>query len=92
MSEQRTFLDRAIKDKDGKIAIWQLPNLPLLTWLIATALTKVMSKGKSHALFIAIAFGALFTWAVMELLSGVNYFRRLLGLVVLSAMIVGKLK
>ena len=85
-------MDKTIRDKDGKLAIWQMPNIPLLTWVIATILAKVFTHGKSHDLFTTVAYGALFTWALMEIFSGVNYLRRTLGLIVLIMLILSKSK
>ncbi|MDB5182790.1 MAG: hypothetical protein JWO47_574 [Candidatus Saccharibacteria bacterium] len=91
-SQQITFIDKAFKNKDGHFAIWQMPNIPLFTWLIATILAKVVQNGKTHDLVTTAAFGALFAWALMEILTGVNYFRRILGLVVLVMLILSKVK
>ena len=41
------------------------------------------STDKIHALFVMLSFGFIFTWAWLEITSGVNYFRRALGLSVL---------
>ncbi len=83
-------MDKVFKDKDGNVVIWQMPNIPLATWIITTILSKIFSSGKPFDLFKAVSFGALFTWALMELLTSVNYFRRLLGLAVLVMLILSK--
>ena len=44
----------------------------------------MLTSGMPYALLDTVAFGALFTWAWLELFDGVNYFRRALGLVVLT--------
>ena len=61
----------------------QKPNLPLVIWAIATLLEHFFAHGRMHTLLSLVAFGALFTWAWLELFSGANYLRRALGLVVL---------
>jgi hypothetical protein len=86
-----TLFDRTFRDREGKIVIAQMPNLPLLVWLAATLLDLLLPSGKLHAGIDLVAFGALFTWAWQELFEGVNYFRRALGLVVLVGMIALKL-
>nr|WP_223805582.1 hypothetical protein [Pseudanabaena sp. UWO310] len=43
----------------------------------------IVTTGKVNSGLSLLAFGALFTWAWLELFDGVNYFRRLLGLLVL---------
>jgi len=62
--------------------IAQLPNPPLLVaiagWVLAAA-----AGGRTHDVGRAIFNLALAVWAAEEALSGVNWFRRLLGLAVL---------
>jgi hypothetical protein len=86
-----TLFDRTFRDRDGKIVIAQMPNLPILVWLVATLLQLVVPSGKIETGLNLVAFGTLFTWAWQELFEGVNYFRRSLGLVVLVSMIVLRL-
>lgn len=88
---EATLFDKFFRDDNGNIVIAQPPNPPLLTWLVATVL-KLLPVGPTLAvLFDVVAFGALFTWAWMELFQGVNYFRRSLGFIVLAVAIASKL-
>lgn len=87
----RTFVDKCIRDDKGSLAIFQRPNLTLIVWILATLLTKITS-GTIDDFFGLIAFGALFTWAWLELFQGTNYFRRVLGFAVLALSIYGRLK
>jgi hypothetical protein len=75
------------RDADGRVVVAQRPNLPFIGWLFFAALSRILGAGhgRSGAGFISSAF--LFTWAYFELTHGVNYFRRLLGLIVLAAVI-----
>ncbi len=82
-----TLLDRIFRDSEGNIVLAQAPNLPLLAWLAATLLQFIFTSGKVHTGLDLAAFGALFTWAWEELFNGINYFRRVLGLVVLVSTI-----
>jgi hypothetical protein len=82
-----TLFDRTFRDREGKIVIAQMPNLPILVWLVVTLLQLVVPSGKIETGLNLVAFGTLFTWAWQELFEGVNYFRRSLGLVVLVSMI-----
>jgi len=85
MSESRrsAWQDKAFKDKNGRTTLWQSPNLALLTWAIAVVASKIITGGKPHQILVLVAFGAIFTWAWLEIFSGVNYFRRAVGLIVL---------
>lgn len=85
----RTFINKCLKDKDGHWAIASAPNLPLIVWFVAMLASKLFN-GRPAQFASTVAFGALFTWAWLELFSGVNYFRRALGLVILVAVIWNK--
>lgn len=86
-ANQSTWFDRTFRDSEGNIVIAQPPNLPILVGLAAIFLQFVLPSGKIHTAFELVAFGALFTWAWLELFQGVNYFRRSLGLVGLVSII-----
>jgi len=74
---------RFFHNKDGKIVLWQTPNLPIIGWALFTLLSRVI-----HLDALAwIATGFLLLWALLELGWGVNYFRRLLGLIILVGII-----
>lgn len=79
---QPSLVDKIFRDSTGQVVIAQPPNLPLWVWLVATLL-QLVTGGVLYQTADAIAFGALFTWAWLELFEGVNYFRRSLGLVAL---------
>ena len=86
-----TAFDKAFRDNEGNIALFQKPNLPALTGLTATLLSFTPISGELRAGVEAVAYGALFTWAWLELFQGVNYFRRSLGLTVLLLLVATKL-
>ncbi|MDZ8223140.1 hypothetical protein [Nostoc sp. ChiVER01] len=88
---QNTLVDKTFRDDEGNIVIAQMPNLPLIVWIVTSLLTLVFTSGKINTLLDLVAYGSLFTWAWLELFQGVNYFRRALGLVVLVGLIVFKL-
>lgn len=50
-----------------------------------------LTHGQVQARFQLLAFIALTTWAVLEIFWGVNYFRRILGAMVLIVIVAGKL-
>lgn len=75
---QKIFMDR-----HGNVTLTQKPNLPLIVWLLATIMEKILSAGPIDRLASLVAFGAIFTWAWLETFQGVNYFRRALGLLVM---------
>ena len=74
-----------IKTKNGKSIIAQKPNAPLIAWFIFFAAAKLPVSDQLVQLFDLLSFGAIFTWAWMEIFDGVNLFRRILGAVVVIA-------
>ena len=87
---ETTLFDKTFRDNDGNIVIAQKPNLPILVWLVATLLNLLPTNDLIHTGAGVLAFGALFTWAWMELFQGVNYFRRTLGFIVLLGVFVSR--
>jgi len=80
--ESKVFT-KIFHDADGKIVLAQTPNLSLIVWGVASLLQLIFTTGKVNTGLNVLAFGALFTWAWLELFDGVNYFRRALGLFVI---------
>jgi hypothetical protein len=81
----RAMYERVFKDQKGTIVLFQIPNSPLICWFIMTVFDFLWSSNqpKVHYLFQILSFGFIFTWAWLEITSGVNYFRRALGVIVL---------
>jgi hypothetical protein len=86
------FFDNFFRDKNGEIVIGQPPNVPILIWLAASLSQLVFKTGQINFGLDLLATGALFTWAILELFQGVNYFRRTLGLIVLIGLMVSKIQ
>ncbi len=76
-------------NKEGKVVIVQLPNVPILLalfFVIGGMLPNLSPELQS--LFSILATSFLFVWAYLEITQGVNYFRRALGAVVMIFIIV----
>lgn len=71
--------------------IVQKPNLPLFVWAVCTVLVWLTPSGTLEDLLRLINFGALFTWAWLEIFDGVSYFRRVLGAVVMAVLLINRL-
>jgi len=84
MAQKQTFWE----DKNGKFVVWQRPNILLATWFLALALSIVLPDNAASRFISMISGFAILIWAVLELIWGVNYFRRLLGLCVLLLILV----
>ena len=70
------FRDR----RTGHVVIAQVPNAPLVVFLVASVGRRVADpSGTAGTVVDVVATGALLVWAGDEVLRGVNPFRRLLG-------------
>lgn len=84
---EKTLFDKIFRDSNSNIVIVQPPNLPIIVWGVASLLKLIFTTGLINVGLNLVAFGSLFTWAWLELFQGVNYFRRILGFVVLVGFI-----
>ena len=76
----------------GQITIVQLPNAPLILFLVAeTARLLFHPRGTVATTVTVVAVVALIVWAGDEIVRGVNPWRRILGGVVLGFTIAGAL-
>jgi hypothetical protein len=75
------------RDDTGRIVLWQWPNLPLWGWLVCKALSPPITAPHLTIALSRLSTAFLFTWAYLELVDGVNYARRLLGLAVIIGII-----
>ena len=66
--------------------MWQRPNAPLVGWLALTVVGFFLADNHLVAL---LAKSFIIAWALLELVSGVSYFRRILGAIVLAWAIIG---
>jgi uncharacterized membrane protein len=77
----------AVTDRTGHVVITQRPNLPLLAGMVVAVLA-VMIPGFGRVVFGLAAFGALFTWAWLEIFSGVTPLRRAMGVLFMVLLLV----
>ena len=77
----------AIRNKHGEVVLWQRPNIWLIGWIICTVLFYSGAAGAASKYLFALGAVSLAVWAVLELLRGVNTFRRVLGAVVLLVLL-----
>jgi hypothetical protein len=62
-----------------RFPIIQFPNAPLIIAFIA-GMAAARTDGLGHAYAQSVSYLSLAVWAYLELVSGVNWFRRLLGI------------
>jgi hypothetical protein len=82
-------IDQFIKDKHGHIVLWQTPNVLLYSWIVLKVVTWLLSTSHLKSGLGQLSTAILFAWAYLEATKGVNYFRKLLGAVVLGMIVIG---
>jgi hypothetical protein len=70
-----------------RFPIVQFPNLPLIAAFIAGEAGRLV-RGPNHGFTVSVAYLAMTIWAYEELVHGVNWFRRLLGLTYVIILVV----
>ena len=84
-----TLISRLFIAKDGKYVVFQFPNAPLMVAIVAYGLRLVIdAQPLSNYLGVVIDI-SLGIWAIMEIIWGVNLFRRIFGLVVIGFILFG---
>jgi len=76
-------MKRFFQNKNGQVVLGQWPSPLLWGWLIARVLTRLLPEGNLATWCGHFGTALLLVWALLELTSGVNLFRKLLGLLVL---------
>jgi hypothetical protein len=74
-----------------RFVLVQLPNAPLWVGLGGIVVAKTVDEGVVYDGARIVATAGLVVWAVLELLRGVNWFRRALGAAFLVSLIVSRL-
>lgn len=74
----------------GELAVVQWPNLPLTTFLAATAVRALAHpEGTAGAVVAVVGAAAILVWSVLEIARGDSPFRRVLGALVLVVTVAG---
>jgi hypothetical protein len=82
MKSRHKVISKFFKDKNGRTVIWQAPNLPIYGWVLFKILSLTTQSNLGDG-FSQISNAFLFVWAYLELTQGANYFRRILGAIVI---------
>lgn len=81
-------IGRVFKTKSGKTVVWQKPNLFLWGWIFFTILKRVLDDPAAQWAGYAATM-SLVAWSLLEVITGVNIFRRLLGVAVITVVAYG---
>lgn len=79
---------RIFKTKHGKTVIGQKPNVFLWAWIIFTILKRILDGSAAEWAGYA-ATASLVIWSLLEVVGGVNVFRRFLGVTILLVIVYG---
>lgn len=88
---RRDLWNKIWRDANGRIVVWQTPNVPLIAWAVLTFLS-LLVNGRLADILYWLGSASLIVWSLLELFKGVNYFRRALGLLVLFLALVSVFK
>ena len=88
---RRSTVSKFFRDREsGKIVVAQAPNLPLWIFLAATAVRLVWHpEGLTGTVLSIVSGAAIVMWSLLEIVRGASPFRRVLGAVVLLAVLGG---
>lgn len=75
--------NRFFYDSNNNLVLFQWPNITLSLWIFFTILAKLTTSNVQDT-FSLVASISLTIWAIIEITTGVNYFRRTLGLTILA--------
>ena len=87
----QNVVDTCFNNKHGKPVLFQAPNPPLMVWIACTVFGRLTSAGMIDRLFEVIGFGAIFTWAWLEIFAGDSLIRRIFGAVVMIAIVASRI-
>jgi hypothetical protein len=90
-SHHRSLWDKTWKDKNGRVVMWQTPNIWLISWAVLTTISLFFTGHTADGLS-ATASATLIIWSLLEIFRGINYYRRVLGVAVLAYALAALLK
>ena len=86
----KKLIKKIFYNDQGKLVIAQFPNLPIMLAFLFIVLGWInVFNSSTQLVFSNLATSFFLVFAYLEITSGVNYFRRALGVAVLIYIIVG---
>lgn len=77
-------LTNFFRDRNGRIRIIEVPNLPILAWAGFGAASMMALTPKYQEVTGTLSKGSLLVWALLEAVRGNSPFRRVLGMSTLA--------
>lgn len=81
------WLFQDLTERRGKYVIAEVPNWPLIVFMVAIFLSVAIYPGSTQKFFSIVAYLALLLWGFLEWRSGRSRFRKLLGILSMLAVI-----
>ncbi len=88
MSKIRHLIDRLFRNSEGSIVLWQMPNIWLWLWILATLANYIVSEGLLTLLLQALSMASIIIWSFLEIYSGVTPFRRIIGSILVAVILI----
>ncbi len=85
----RQYLNWSFQGEEGKWVIVQVPNILLILWLVLTLGARLVDGGTLKYGIALFREAVLFAWSYLEVTTGDSKFRKVLGVTVMAAVIVG---
>jgi hypothetical protein len=85
------IVDYWFRTENGDIVFGQKPNAPLIAHSVAKSLELALPKGTLRNCASITADLSLFYWASIEIVDGVNRFRKVMGVATLVGLFASKL-
>ena len=92
MPKSKSIYKKLFFDKNGHFVVAQVPNVPIVIWAVSIALNKLVQDQTVSTIISSIGTVSLTVWAMLEIISGVNLFRKILGSVVLAYIVYSLVK
>lgn len=90
LSRLRFYCDWLFRDlttRRGKYVIAEVPNFPLILFMIAIVLAVFFNPGVPQNTVFVVALAALVYWGFQEARSGRSRFRKLLGILAIVSVV-----
>lgn len=81
------WLFQDLTQRKGKYVIAEVPNGPLLVFMITLIISVILYPGMAQRVLFIISYVALLWWGILEARSGRSRFRKLLGILGIIAAI-----
>lgn len=88
MARKQSFSDKFWHDKDGNFVVLKRPNVFLIIWLVALLFNILLGSNSFTKITGEIGGISLIIWAILEVVRGVNYFWRTIGILVLLLILI----